>query len=93
MRIVGDIPHSSLKITIFQHDSKFSIKFESGLYELTYKFRSGDSIDSVETIKTIVDKQLLNEVMTTLQQMHHQKLGAITRHLKANEDMEFEEII
>ena len=93
MRIVGDIPHPTLKITLFLHDSKYSVKFESGLYEMTYKFRSGDDIDSVEAIKAIVDAQFIQEVMGALPQMHQQKLGAIGRWIKEKEAEEFDEII
>ncbi len=93
MRIVGDIPHPTLKITLFLHDSKYSVKFESGLYELTYKFRSGDEIDSVEAIKAIVDAQFIAEVMTALPKMHQQKLGGIRRWLTEKEAEDFEEII
>jgi len=93
MRIVGDIPHPSLKITLFLHDSKYSVKFESGLYELTYKFRSGEDINSVEAIKAIIDAPFIQEVMETLPKMHQQKNGAIGRWLQEKEDEEFDEII
>ncbi len=93
MRIVGDIPHPTLKITLFLHDSKYSAKFESGLYEMTYKFRSGHDIDSVEAIKAIVDAQFIQEVMEALPKMHQQKLGAISRWIEENESEEFDEII
>ncbi len=93
MRIVGDIPHPSLKITIFLHDSKYSVKFESGLYEMTYKFRSGDELNTVEDIKTIVDAQFIQAVMESLPKMHQQKLGAVNRWLQEKEALDFEEII
>ncbi|MEM1122764.1 MAG: hypothetical protein AAGJ18_20130 [Bacteroidota bacterium] len=93
MRIVGDIPHPSLKITIFLHDSKYSVKFESGLYEMTYKFRSGDELDSVAAIKAIVDATFIQEVAQHLPKMHQQKLGAIGRWMKDKEELDFDEII
>lgn len=93
MRIVGDIPHPTLKITLFLHDSKYSVKFESGLYEMTYKFRSGDAIDSVEAIKAIVDAQFIAEVMEALPKMHLQKSAGIRRWLDEKEANEFEDII
>jgi len=92
MRIVGDIPHPSLKITIFLHDSKYAVKFEAGLYEQTYKFRSGDDIDSVEAIKEIVDETFIHQVQSALPIMHQQKLAALGRRKESAED-EFEEII
>lgn len=93
MRIIGDIPHPHLKITIFLHDSKYSVKFESGLYEMTYKFRSGDAIDSVAAIKAIVDETFLIEVMDTLPKMHQQKLKGINRWIQENNEEEFDVII
>lgn len=93
MRIVGDIPHPILKITIFLHDSKYSVKFESGLYELTYKFRSGEDIDSAAAIKSIVDDQFIAEVTATLPKLHQQKLDGIGRWLAGKEAETFEEII
>ncbi len=93
MRIVGEISHPTLKITLFLHDSKYSAKFESGLYELTYKFRSGNDIDSVEAIKTIIDQQFIAEVMETLPKMHQHKLGGIGRWMQDKEAELFDEII
>lgn len=92
MRIVGEIPHPNLKITIFLHDSKYAVKFESGLYEQTYKFRSGDHIQSVEDIKSLIDKELMEEVQADLTKMHQRKLSSISRWLEEQED-DFEEII
>lgn len=92
MRIVGDIPHPSLKITIFLHDSKYAVKFESGLYEQTYKFRSGDTLQTVEDIKAIVDVDFIKQVMASLPKMHQHKLEAMGRWQSAEEE-EFEEII
>lgn len=93
MRIVGEIPHPILKITVFLHDSKYSIKFESGLYEMTYKFRSGDLIDSIEAIQSIIDESFIAEVMKTIPKMHQQKLLAIERWKKNEKEEEFDEII
>ena len=92
MRIVGEIPHPSLKITIFLHDSKYAVKFESGLYEQTYKFRTGDLIQSEADIKALVTPALINEVQVGLTKMHQQKLAAISKWMGEQED-EFEEII
>ena len=92
MRIVGDIPHPSLKITIFLHDSKYAVKFESGLYEQTYKFRSGDDLQSVEDIKAIVDAEFIQQVELGLPKMHQHKLAAMGRWQSIAED-DFEEII
>ena len=92
MRIVGEIPHPILKITIFLHDSKYAVKFEAGLYEQTYKFRSGEALQSVEDIKAIIDVEFIKEVQTMLPKMHQRKLEAISRW-SSDQEEEFEEII
>jgi len=92
MRIVGEIPHPSLKITIFLHDSKYAVKFESGLYEQTYKFRTGDLIQSEADLKKIVTPALIEEVQQELTNMHQRKLSAISNWM-GNQEEEFEEII
>ncbi len=92
MRIVGDIPHPTLKITIFLHDSKYAVKFEAGLYEQTYKFRSGDDVSSIEDIKAIVDDTFIKQVQATLPLMHQHKLEALGRRKEETED-EFDVII
>ena len=47
MRLLANIPHPLLRISIFTNDNRFTLKFESGLYEQTYKFRNGDGFDNV----------------------------------------------
>ncbi|MFN7118425.1 MAG: hypothetical protein ACK4TA_16630 [Saprospiraceae bacterium] len=93
MRIIGNIEHPILKITIFKMDNKFSVKFESGLYEQTYKFRSSDAVKGLEDIQKIVDATFCEEVLQTLNVMHQRKNAAMARALPQETMTEFEEII
>jgi len=94
MRIVGSIDHPILKITIFRNDNRLSVKFESGLYEQTYKFRDGEGVDSVEDIYRLVDEAFVESVSVLLQRMHEARSAAIGRQASgAGEEEEFEEII
>ena len=93
MRIVGTIDHPTLKITVFKMDEKFSIKFENGLLEQTFKIRGGSEINSFEDIKKMVDQDWLTEVMHMLQRMNQSKLEATSRFLGGNNEEEFDEII
>lgn len=93
MRIIGNIEHPILKITIFKMDNKYSVKFESGLYEQTYKFRSSDSIDSLETIQKIVDAAFCEEVLQELNRMHLRKNLAMKKVIQQESILEFEDII
>jgi hypothetical protein len=93
MRIIGNIEHPILKITVFKMDNKFSVKFESGLYEQTYKFRSSDAISGLESIQKVVDATFCEEVLQELNRMHQRKNQAMARTLPQEVDTEFEEII
>ena len=92
MRIVGEIPHPVMKITVFKMDTKYSIKFEDTLFEQTYKFREGDTIQSIGDIYKLVDEKFLKEVSAILQNMKALSSGAL-ENAKKNALDEFEEII
>lgn len=93
MRIIGNIEHPIMKITVFKMDNRFSVKFESGLYEQTYKFRSSDSINNLEAIQKIVDATFCEEVLQELNVMHQRKNEAMARALPQEVGEAFEEII
>ncbi len=93
MRIIGTIEHPILKITVFKMDNKFSVKFESGLYEQTYKFRSSDTIQGLEAIQKMVDAPFCEAVLQDLNRMHQRKNEAMRRALPQEAREEFEEII
>jgi len=93
MRIIGYIEHPTLKITVFQMDDKLSLKFESGLYEQTYKFRASNEINSLAHLKSLVDDSFMEKVMSDLTQMHRTKMEAMSRFLPEERENEFEEII
>ncbi len=92
MRIIGNIDHPTLKITVFKMDNKLSVKFETGLYEQTFKFRESDELNDFATMQQLVDEQLVNEVMENFARMHHLKNEALGRFLPKVK-AEFEEII
>ncbi len=93
MRIIGNIEHPILKITVFKMDNKLSVKFESGLYEQTYKFRSSDAVQGLEDIEKIVDATFCEAVLQDLNRMHQRKNQAMARTLPQEVNQEFEEII
>jgi hypothetical protein len=93
MRIIGYIDHPGLKITAFKMDNKLSVKFETGLYEQTYKFRESEGLKNFEDIKKLVDEPFVNNVLAQFERMHSTKLEAMDRNLPAEKADEFEEII
>ncbi len=92
MRIIGYLGHPGLKTTVFKMDNRLSVKFETGLYEQTYKFREGEGADTLEDVQRLVDEGFFSGVLELFQHMHalrNQRLSA----LAASDFSEFEEII
>jgi len=92
MRIVGHIEHPEMKITLFKMDNKYSIKFERGLFEQTYKFREGNVIQSIGDIRSLVDMSFLDSVQKILKEMEKTSQGALNK-LQTDINSEFDEII
>lgn len=93
MRIIGNIEHPTLKITVFKMDSKFSVKLENPFYEQTYKFRSSEALNSLEDVQKLVDSTFIEQVLQQLAAMHQTRQAALERFLPVEEEEDFEEII
>lgn len=62
MRVIGEIDHSEVKITIFHWNNKYLVKFERGLLEQTYKFSEFDVTGESE-IKEMIDEAFIKKVL------------------------------
>lgn len=92
MRIIGNIEHPQLKITVFKMDNRLSVKFEAGLYEQTYKFRDGDGINTVEDVERLVNQAFMENVLHCFERMHRAKQASLASLAEPGMD-EFEHII
>jgi len=93
MRIAGYIDHPYLKITIFQMDNRFTVKFEDGKHEQAYKFRTSEYIHSVNDIRRLVDDAFIQEVVAEISRLHNIHKSALQRLRPEKEDDEFDDII
>lgn len=93
MRIIGNIEHPNMKISVFKMDHKLSIKFELGLYEQTYKFRESEYMKSLNDAEKLVDAAMIGEVLKNFNNMHKAKNEALGQLVKLEEEGEFPEII
>jgi len=93
MRIIGQIEHPDLKITVFKSDNRISVKFENEGYEQIFKLGADERLNSVESIQKWADPIFLDEVLTRMQQMHRSRLSAMVRAFPPETTSEFEEII
>lgn len=68
MRIVGEIPHPLYKITLFQWNGKYIIKFESGPCEQSYKISEFD-VDENDLYE-LLDDEFMKKISSRFHHMH-----------------------
>ncbi len=68
MRVIGEIPHPEIKITIFHWNNRYLIKLEAGLFEQTYKIHEYD-VAAEADVKKIVTDEFLKGVIERFNQM------------------------
>ncbi len=69
MRIIANIPHPKLTISIFSMNDKYQVKFEAGPMEQIYKI-SHDEVQGVEGIKKLVDDAFLEDILKRFNEMY-----------------------
>lgn len=74
MRVIGEIPHPQLKITLFNWNGKYLIKLEAGPYEQTYKVNETD-VSGEDDIRAMVNETFIAAAMEIFKHMH-QSLSA-----------------
>jgi hypothetical protein len=78
MRVVGEIPHSNCKITVFAWNNRYLIKIEQGLLEQTYKLNEYDVTSEAE-VRTLVDETFIQETLARFDAMRASLEQAIQR--------------
>ncbi|MFT2007415.1 hypothetical protein ACMA1I_01965 [Pontibacter sp. 13R65] len=79
MRVVADIPHPDLKITLLAWNSKYLIKFEKGDFEQTYKVREMDVVGD-EGAKALIDEDFIEAVEHRFLAMRDAFVSTMRRH-------------
>lgn len=75
MRIVAEIPHPQLKITVFSWNGKYLIKLEIDRYEQTYKIDEGD-VDSLQQVKDMITDEFIENCMQRFLKMREDFINA-----------------
>jgi hypothetical protein len=68
MRVLGEVEHSEMKITIFHWNNKYLVKFEQGFLEQTYKVSEMDIMDEAE-LRAILTADFLDKIIARFQEM------------------------
>lgn len=79
MRVVAEIPHSHLKITVFSWNGKYLLKIEKGMYEQTYKISEMDVIGDDDIRCLANDPLFINSAMERFIEMNKGLNDALNR--------------
>ena len=93
MRIIGEIAHPFLKITVFKMDDKVQIKFEHAGAEIAFKIKGHELVYNFETAKTWVDQSLLTHVEKQFKELNKGANEAFKRRYEANQPDNFDTIL
>jgi hypothetical protein len=78
MRIVGEIPHSTCKITIYAWNNRYLIKLENSMLEQTFKINQFDVTGDLEVFQ-MVDEPFIQEALLRFEEMSRSLHAAISR--------------
>ncbi len=68
MRIIGNIPHPSIHITVFAMNEKYVIKMEAGNMEQTYKIPM-DTVAGLDGVQKFLDESFMQKVLQRFNEM------------------------
>ena len=71
MRIVDQIPHESMTISIFQMNDKFMVKFEAGMMEQCFKFYV-EEVKNLEGLKKLIGADFIEKTRQRFNDMFMQ---------------------
>lgn len=93
MRIIDQIEHPVLKITVFKMDNRVSVKFENSLYEQTFKLGEDERFLQADALRRMIDAQFIGQVQECFQLMHQNRLAAMAQHFPLPDQAAFEHIL
>ena len=79
MRVVAEIPHNNLKITVFAWNGKYLLKLEKGMYEQTYKISEMDVIGDDDIKALATDPVFVNSAIERFIEMNKGLNEALNR--------------
>ncbi len=78
MRIIGEIPHPHLKITLFGWNNKYIIKLDRAGFEQTFKIAEFDLINE-DQLHQLIDDTFLKDAILRFEEMEKSLFQALQR--------------
>lgn len=79
MRIVGNIPHPDIRITVFHMNDKFIVKLEAGPMEQSYKFDQ-EKHPGFDAVKKLIDEEFMRKAHDRFNEMYLDMRAAAERN-------------
>ena len=80
MRVIGNIPHPSMRITVFIMNDKYVMKFEAGPLEQAFKIPLTE-VKAMEGIEKMLDEEFMKKVVERFNEMFISFQQAREKHL------------
>jgi len=78
MRIIGEIPHSQCKVTLYHWNNRYLIKLERNGLEQTFKVDQFE-LTSDKDLQTLVDELFLQKAMDRFDDMERSMAEALQK--------------
>jgi hypothetical protein len=78
LRIIGEIPHPQIKITLFAWNNKYIIKLDRAGFEQTFKVPEFDLINE-DQLTELIDETFLTEAINRFEEMEKSLFQALQR--------------
>jgi hypothetical protein len=63
MRVVGHLPDTRMKITVFENDGRFPVQFEQAGLTQIYRFRKGELLQHFGHVRERIDEEFRAAVL------------------------------
>jgi len=91
MRVIKSFTKEAVKVSYFELEHKYLLKFEKGPAEVTFKFRKGPGFDSQEELMKFEEEYAFVKAKQLLHQSLEDRSGMLNSYFENRFD--FEEII
>ncbi|HQV78160.1 MAG TPA: hypothetical protein PLJ42_07970 [Chitinophagales bacterium] len=81
MRIVGQIEHPFIKITVLQMNERLVLKLEANMLEQTYKFHEDDNLRTMKDMEKLVDEPFIQDCIKRFSEMNKSRGEAYQRNI------------
>ncbi|QCR23410.1 hypothetical protein [Pontibacter sp. SGAir0037] len=79
MRVVADIPHPAMKVTLLAWNGKYLVKLEKGDFEQTYKISEMDIMGDAGA-KALLDEEFIDAALSRFTEMRQSFIGTLRRN-------------